>query len=112
MAIRFERLMFAPAVKAEQERHGSRASYARMERPEPPARDRIGPSEVAFISARDSFYMATVTETGWPYIQHRGGPPGFLKVLDERTLGFADFSGNKQYISSAMWRATTAWRCS
>jgi predicted pyridoxine 5'-phosphate oxidase superfamily flavin-nucleotide-binding protein len=54
---------------------------------------------VAFIAARDSFYMATVSENGWPYIQHRGGPPGFLKVLDEKTLGFADFRGNRQYIS-------------
>ncbi|WP_300527584.1 pyridoxamine 5'-phosphate oxidase family protein [Maricaulis sp.] len=52
-----------------------------------------------FIRARDSFYMATVSETGWPYVQHRGGPPGFLKVLDEKTLAFADFSGNRQYLS-------------
>jgi uncharacterized protein len=51
------------------------------------------------IATRDSFYMATVSETGWPYVQHRGGPPGFLKVLDEKTLGFADFRGNRQYIS-------------
>ena len=58
-----------------------------------------GPAEAAFIAARDSFYMATVTETGWPYVQHRGGPAGFLRVLDERTLGFADFRGNRQYVS-------------
>ena len=56
-------------------------------------------AEAAFIQARDSFYMATVSESGWPYIQHRGGPVGFLKVLDETTLGFADFRGNRQYIS-------------
>lgn len=61
--------------------------------------DRFTEDEAAFIGARDSFYMATVSETGWPYIQHRGGPPGFLKVLDEKTLGFADFRGNRQYIS-------------
>jgi predicted pyridoxine 5'-phosphate oxidase superfamily flavin-nucleotide-binding protein len=61
--------------------------------------DRFTPDEEAFIAARDSFYMATVSETGWPYIQHRGGPPGFLKVLDEHTLGFADYRGNRQYIS-------------
>jgi predicted pyridoxine 5'-phosphate oxidase superfamily flavin-nucleotide-binding protein len=61
--------------------------------------DRLTANEVAFIAARDSFYMASVSETGWPYVQHRGGPPGFLKVLDETTLGFADFRGNRQYIS-------------
>src|SRR6187402_1256865 len=63
------------------------------------ASDRFTENEAAFIAARDSFYMATVSETGWPYVQHRGGPPGFLKVLDDRTLGFADFRGNRQYIS-------------
>jgi len=61
--------------------------------------DRFTESEIGFISARDSFYMATVSETGWPYIQHRGGPAGFLRVLDDKTLGFADFRGNRQYIS-------------
>ena len=61
--------------------------------------DRFTPNEAAFIAARDSFYMATVSETGWPYVQHRGGPAGFLRVLDERTLGFADYRGNRQYIS-------------
>ena len=99
MALRFAELMFTPAVKAEQERLGSRTAYARAERPEAPARDRFGPAEAAFIAARDSFYVASVSETGWPYIQHRGGPPGFLKVLDDRTLGFADFRGNRQYVS-------------
>ena len=53
----------------------------------------------AFIATRDSFYIATVSETGWPYVQHRGGPPGFLRVIDDKTLGFADFRGNRQYIS-------------
>ncbi len=61
--------------------------------------DRFTPDETAFIAARDSFYMATVSETGWPYVQHRGGLPGFLHVLNERTLGFADYRGNRQYIS-------------
>ena len=55
--------------------------------------------EAAFIARRDSFYMATVSETGWPYVQHRGGPPGFLKVVDDKTLAFADYRGNRQYIS-------------
>ncbi len=62
--------------------------------------DRFTENEVAFIAARDSFYMATVSETGWPYVQHRGGPPGFLKVADDRTLAFADYRGNRQYIST------------
>lgn len=61
--------------------------------------DRFSDSEAAFIADRDSFYMATVSETGWPYVQHRGGPKGFLKVVDEKTLAFADYRGNRQYIS-------------
>jgi predicted pyridoxine 5'-phosphate oxidase superfamily flavin-nucleotide-binding protein len=61
--------------------------------------DRFGEDEAAFVADRDSFYLATVSETGWPYIQHRGGPKGFLRVLDERTLGVADFSGNRQYLT-------------
>lgn len=62
--------------------------------------DRFGEGEAAFIADRDSFYMATVSETGWPYVQHRGGPRGFLKSLDDRTLAFADYRGNRQYISA------------
>lgn len=62
--------------------------------------DRFGDSEAAFIAARDSFYIATVSETGWPYVQHRGGPAGFLKLVDDRTLAFADYRGNRQYIST------------
>jgi predicted pyridoxine 5'-phosphate oxidase superfamily flavin-nucleotide-binding protein len=61
--------------------------------------ERFTPNEEAFIAARDSFYMATVSETGWPYVQHRGGPPGFLKVIDDVTLAFADYRGNRQYVS-------------
>ena len=61
--------------------------------------DHLGAAEAAFIAARDSFYLATVSETGWPYVQHRGGPAGFLKILDPGTLAFADFRGNRQYIS-------------
>ncbi|MFA6116930.1 MAG: pyridoxamine 5'-phosphate oxidase family protein [Sphingomonas sp.] len=99
MTHRFGALMFTPHVKALQEEQGSRASYARFEAPDAPARDRLETREIDFIAARDSFYMATVSETGWPYVQHRGGPPGFLKILDDRTLGFADYRGNKQYVS-------------
>jgi predicted pyridoxine 5'-phosphate oxidase superfamily flavin-nucleotide-binding protein len=61
--------------------------------------DKLTPDEAAFIAQRDSFYMATVSETGWPYVQHRGGAPGFLKIIDEKTLAFADYRGNRQYIS-------------
>ena len=96
---RFAELMFTPAVKAVQERMGSRGAYEGFEAPDAPGNDALGPAERAFIGARDSFYMATTSETGWPYVQHRGGPPGFLKVLDATTLGFADFRGNRQYVS-------------
>lgn len=67
--------------------------------------DRFTENETAFIAERDSFYIASVSETGWPYVQHRGGPPGFLKVLDERTLAFADYRGNRQYISTGNFLA-------
>ena len=98
MAHRFAELAFTPAVKAAQERNGSRASYERFAA-RGPANDRLGPDEVAFLAERDSFYMATVSETGWPYVQHRGGPAGFVRVLDERTIALADFRGNRQYVS-------------
>ena len=98
MGHRFAEIAFTPNVKKAQELNGSRMSYARMA--EGAAHhDVIGPNEAAFISERDSFYMATVSETGWPYIQHRGGPPGLIRVLDEKTIGFADFRGNRQYVS-------------
>ena len=98
MGHRFAELAFTPAVKAAQVRDGSRDAYWKLEGGEP-HHDRLGPAEAAFLAARDSFYLASVGETGWPYVQHRGGPPGFLKVLDERTIGFADFRGNRQHVS-------------
>jgi predicted pyridoxine 5'-phosphate oxidase superfamily flavin-nucleotide-binding protein len=98
MPHRFAELAFTPAVKAVQERQGSRESYERFAA-RSPANDRLGPDEVAFLAERDSFYMATVSETSWPYVQHRGGPPGFVRVLDERTIALADFRGNRQYVS-------------
>lgn len=91
--------MFTPAVRAVQQALGSRRAYERLDAPEADPRDALGEAERAFIAARDSFYLASVSETGWPYVQHRGGPPGFLKVLDDKTLGFADFRGNRQYVS-------------
>jgi hypothetical protein len=99
MAHNFGSLVFTPVVKALQEKYGSRRQYARMEGGSPSA-DRLGPDESAFIEDRDSFYMATVGATGWPYVQHRGGPKGFLKVIDDHTIAFADFPGNKQFIST------------
>ena len=98
MTHRFAELAFTPAVRALQESMGSRKAYAKSEGG-PLHYDRLGDEEQNFIAARDSFYLATVSETGWPYIQHRGGPPGFVRVLDAKTLGFADFRGNRQYIT-------------
>jgi len=98
MGHRFAEIAFTPAVQAQQEAHGSRASYARFEGG-PPRNDRLGPDEAAFLEARDGFYLASVSETGWPYVQYRGGPPGFLRVLDAGTIAWADFRGNRQYVS-------------
>ena len=89
---------FTPAVKAMQEKLGSRAAYARME--EKGGWQTTITSDLAgFLAQRDSFYLATASAEGQPYIQHRGGPKGFFQVIDEKTLGFADFGGNRQYIS-------------
>lgn len=90
---------FTPAVKAIQSRKGSRSAYARMESQGGWA-TAITPDLAAFIAAQTSVFLATANAQGQPYIQHRGGPPGFLRVLDEYTLGFADFNGNRQFISS------------
>ncbi|HEY2153798.1 MAG TPA: pyridoxamine 5'-phosphate oxidase family protein [Vicinamibacterales bacterium] len=100
MAHNFGSLAFTPVIKALQEQHGSRRTYAKREGESPSSPDRLSPDETAFISERDSVYMASVGSSGWPYIQHRGGPKGFLKVIDDRTIAFADYSGNKQYIST------------
>ena len=90
---------FTPAVKAAQQRHGSRAQYARMEETRG-WQSKVTDDLAAFIAERDSFYLATANAEGQPYIQHRGGPKGFLRVLDDKTLGFADFKGNRQYITT------------
>ena len=99
MAYSFGSLVFTPTIKAMQERYGSRPAYAKREASAFVA-EPIGPSEAQFLAECDSFYMASVGESGWPYVQHRGGPKGFLKVIDDRTIAFADYRGNKQYISS------------
>jgi predicted pyridoxine 5'-phosphate oxidase superfamily flavin-nucleotide-binding protein len=102
MSRNFTRFAFTDSVKREQERYGTRRSYARMET----AGDRyaLTEREASFIAARDSFYLASVGENGWPYVQFRGGPKGFLKILDTTTLGYADFRGNGQYISTGNLR--------
>jgi predicted pyridoxine 5'-phosphate oxidase superfamily flavin-nucleotide-binding protein len=98
MGHRFADISFTPGVQSLQEAAGSRAHYAEPEGG-PDHHEVLGEKESSFIGARDSFYMASIGETGWPYVQHRGGQKGFLKVLDDRTLAFADFRGNRQYIS-------------
>lgn len=99
MPSQYARIAFTDQVKAAQEAHGSRTAYARFDaEPEVTNRD-LSAVETAFITDRDSFYIATVGSTGWPYIQHRGGPKGFVRTLDNQTIGFADFRGNRQYIS-------------
>jgi uncharacterized protein len=95
----FRSLVFTPLIKKLQEKYGSRRQYERMEE-FGQAQDRFTPFETEFLAGRDSFYMATVGSTGWPYVQHRGGPKGFLKVIDDHTLAFGDLRGNKQYITT------------
>lgn len=92
-------IAFTPSVKAEQERRGSRKNYAQMEAKGGWATT-VSPDLAAFIAEVRSFYLATASKDGQPYIQHRGGPRGFLHVLDDKTLAFADFSGNRQYITT------------
>lgn len=89
---------FTPTVKAEQEARGSRAAYAKMEE-SGGWRTEVDDVLRGFIAQRNSFFLGTANADGQPYIQHRGGPKGFLKVLDDKTLGFADYAGNRQYIT-------------
>lgn len=96
MPARFQAETFTPAVLDAQRRQYGRS--AQREPTDEP--DLLGPEEIEFLGRRDSFAMATVTPEGWPYVQHRGGPPGFLQVLDAQTLAFADFKGNRQLIST------------
>jgi ferredoxin-NADP reductase/predicted pyridoxine 5'-phosphate oxidase superfamily flavin-nucleotide-binding protein len=98
MARAFAKIAFTPNVQAVQTRMGSRDAYRTVELGATEAVT-LSSDEVDFISERDSFYQGTVSENGWPYVQHRGGPTGFLKVLGPQTIGYADFSGNRQYIS-------------
>ncbi len=97
MAYRFLDIASTPSVKAAQAANGSGGFWNGFKGNR--SFDRFTEAEADFIAARDSFYMATVSENGWPYVQHRGGPEGFVRVLDDKTLAFADFRGNRQYIS-------------
>jgi predicted pyridoxine 5'-phosphate oxidase superfamily flavin-nucleotide-binding protein len=91
-------IAFTPAVKAIQTEKGSRSAYARMEQKRG-WQTSVGPDLTAFLATLDMFYLGTANAQGQPYIQYRGGPQGFLKVLDDQTLGFADFGGNRQFIT-------------
>jgi uncharacterized protein len=104
MTENFTELAFTESVKAQQEKYGSRPAYLRMEQGGV-FRNKLTWQERGFIKVRDSFYMSSVGENGWPYMQFRGGPKGFLKVLDDNTLAYADFRGNGQYISTGNFTA-------
>ncbi len=103
MSYGFLDIAITPSVRAAQAEMGVDSLWSDFQGHR--AFDRFTDNEVAFIAERDSFYIATVSETGWPYVQHRGGPRGFLKVVDDRTLAFADFRGNRQYISTGNLQA-------
>ena len=98
MSRAFSDMAFTPRVRAMQTQMGSRSAYAPLDQTDD-RRAELTASETGFILARDGFYQATVNETGWPYVQFRGGPKGFLQVLDNKTIAYADFRGNVQYIS-------------
>ena len=99
MDTRYASIAFTPDVQAEQIRHGSRAFAHRYDDATVGSFGPLDEPEMSFLAERDSFFMATTNSDGWPYVQHRGGPAGFVKVLDDRTIAFADFRGNRQYIS-------------
>jgi hypothetical protein len=94
----FTAFAFSPSVKAAQARHGVREHGARLEQKEP-ANDRLTPDLMRYVAETDSFFIATASREGWPHVQHRGGPAGFLRVIDDRTLAFADYAGNRQLIT-------------
>jgi predicted pyridoxine 5'-phosphate oxidase superfamily flavin-nucleotide-binding protein len=101
MARNYVHTLFSDAARSMQTVDGSREAYARMEEGADGSPDLITEKEAQFIAARDSFYLASVTPDGWPYVQHRGGPAGFLKVLEGNRLGFADYRGNRQHVSTS-----------
>ena len=103
MAYGFMEIALTPSVREAQAEMGSDHLWSAFKGHR--ESDRFTANEAAFIAQRDSFYIASVSETGWPYVQHRGGPPGFLKVVDDRTLAFVDYRGNRQYISTGNFPA-------
>jgi len=96
----FAEISFTPTVRDIQSQQGSADGYAKFLEPEADRGDKIGPAEAEFISRMDGFFQASVSNAGWPYVQFRGGPKGFVKVLDEKTIAYADFRGNRQYLSA------------
>ncbi len=100
MAKAFAKISFTPSVVKIQKQHGSDKVYSKFLAPDAQGGDQLSEGEAEFIGARDSFYQASASKDGWPYVQYRGGPAGFLKVLDAKTLAYADFRGNRQYISA------------
>lgn len=110
MARNYVHTLFSDAARAAQAIDGSREAYARMEEGADGAPDQLTAKEAEFIAARDSFYLASVTPDGWPYVQHRGGSAGFLKLLDGNRLGFADYRGNRQHVTTTNLAAEP--RCS
>lgn len=101
MAQNYRHILFSDAVKRLQEDHGSRAAYLKLDAGADGTPDALTAKELGYIALRDSFYMASVTADGWPYMQHRGGPAGFLRPITGNRIGFADYRGNRQYISTA-----------
>ena len=101
MASAFKNIAFTPNVQAVQQQHGSQL---RWHEDEVASTDTLGVDEIDFITQQDHFYQATVAENGWPYVQFKGGPPGFVRVLSERRIGYADFKGNRQYLSAGNLR--------
>lgn len=102
MSKHYAGIAFTDAVQVVQQRYGSRDFYGRKAEEalaDEQAPDPLGPDERTYLAERDSFFLASVGETGWPYVQHRGGPPGFLQVLDDHTIGWADFRGNLQHVT-------------
>lgn len=103
MIHKYLQIASTPAVRIARDHYDSAGHYSRVDESVddqgPTSNDSLGPRESSFITARDDYYIASVSETGWPYVQFRGGPPGFLRVLGDRTLGYADLRGNRQYLT-------------
>lgn len=108
MAAKFQELAFTESVRKAQKHYYGKSHHTQGA----PERDALTEDETSFIQARDSFYMAMVSETGWPYIQHRGGNRGFLRVLSPTSLAFADYKGNRQLLSTGNLAVRIAWRFS